>query len=220
MTVTADDIHKLIRQGESISVEMKKCSDKLPRSIWETYSAFANTRGGIILLGVTEHKDRTADARFEITGVSDPYKIETDFFNILNNRQKVSRNILFDSDFRPVDIDGKTIIYISVPEADYHKKPIYINDNLMDGSYKRSHEGDRRIDREELAMMLRDSSDDIDGQIIEHYGMDDIDEETLRDIVRYSTPRIRDTHTRILTTRSSFIRWWAMTMTAIKRARG
>lgn len=159
---------------------MKKCSDKLPRSIWETYSAFANTRGGIILLGVTEHKDRTADARFEITGVSDPYKIETDFFNILNNRQKVSRNILFDSDFRPVDIDGKTIIYISVPEADYHKKPIYINDNLMDGSYKRSHEGDRRIDREELAMMLRDSSDDIDGQIIEHYGMDDIDEETLR----------------------------------------
>ncbi len=180
MTITPNDIYNLIHQGESTSVEIKKCSDSLPRSVWETYSAFANTRGGVILLGITEHKDRPLESRFEITGVSDPDKIETDFFNILNNRQKVSRNILFDSDFRPVEIEGKTVIYISVPEADYHKKPIYINDNIVDGSYRRSHEGDRRLDKEDLAMMLRDSTDDIDSQILEHYGMDDIDEETLR----------------------------------------
>ena len=180
MTITSDDIYDLLRQGENISVEMKKCSDKLPRSVWETYSAFANSRGGVILLGVTEHKDSSADSRFEITGVSDPEKIETDFFNILNNRQKVSRNILFDSDFRPIEIEGKVVIYISVPEADYHKKPIYINDDIVDGSYRRSHEGDRRLNRDELAMMLRDSTDDIDSQILEHYGMNDIDEDTLR----------------------------------------
>lgn len=180
MVITKDDIYKLIREGESSSVEFKKCSDSVPRSLWETYSAFANTRGGVILLGITEHKDCPLESRFEITGVSDTYKIETDFFNMLNNRQKVSRNILFDSDFRPVEIEGKTIIYISVPEADYHMKPIYINDNIVDGSFKRSHEGDRRIDKEGLAMMLRDSTDDLDGQILEHYGLDDIDEETLR----------------------------------------
>jgi len=180
MTITAEDIYRLIREGESASVEMKKCSDSVPRSVWETYSAFANTRGGIILLGVTEHKGRSLASRFEITGVSDPDKIETDFFNILNNRQKVSSNILFDSDFRPVEVDGKTVVYISVPEADYHKKPIYINDDIANGSYKRSHEGDRRLDRETLAMMLRDSTDDIDSQILEHYDMNDIDEETLR----------------------------------------
>ena len=180
MNITPNDIYNLIHQGESTSVEIKKCSDSLPRSVWETYSAFANTRGGVILLGITEHKDRPLESRFEITGVSDPDKIETDFFNILNNRQKVSRNILFDSDFRPVEIEGKTVIYISVPEADYHKKPIYINDNIVDGSYKRSHEGDRRLDKEGLSMMLRDSTDDIDSQILEHYGLEDIDEETLR----------------------------------------
>lgn len=180
MAVTSADIYKLIHRGESASVEIKKCSDSVPRSVWETYSAFANTRGGIILLGVTEHKGRPIGSRFEITGVSDPDKIETDFFNILNNRQKVSRNILFDSDFRPVEVDGKTVIYISVPEADYHKKPIYINDNIVDGSYRRSHEGDRRLDKEDLAMMLRDSTDDMDSQILEHYGLEDIDEETLR----------------------------------------
>ena len=180
MNITSQYIQELIWQGESISVEIKKFSDSVPRSVWETYSAFANTRGGVILLGVTEHKGRPPESRFEITGVSDPDKIETDFFNILNNRQKVSRNVLFDSDFRPVEVEGKVVIYISVPEADYHKKPIYINDDIVDGSYKRSHEGDRRLSREELAMMLRDSTDDIDSQILEHYGMDDIDEETLR----------------------------------------
>ena len=115
MTITPNDIYNLIHQGESTSVEIKKCSDSLPRSVWETYSAFANTRGGVILLGITEHKDRPLESRFEITGVSDPDKIETDFFNILNNRQKVSRNILFDSDFRTDEIEGKTVIYISVP---------------------------------------------------------------------------------------------------------
>lgn len=180
MNITSNDIYKLIHQGENSSVELKKCSDKLPQSVWETYSAFANTRGGIILLGITEHKKQPIESRFEITGVSDPDKIETDFFNILNNRQKVSRNILFDSDFRPIEVEGKTIIYISVPEADYHKKPIFINDNIVDGSYRRSHDGDRRLDREDLAMMLRDSTDDIDSQILEHYGLDDIDEETLQ----------------------------------------
>ena len=180
MNITSDNIYRLIQQGENASVEVKECSVKLPRSLWETYSAFANTRGGVILLGIAEHKENPLESRFEIQGVTDVEKIETDFFNILNNRQKVSRNILFDSDFRPVNVDGKTVIYITIPEADYHKKPIYINDDIVDGTYKRSHEGDRHVNREELAMMLRDSTDDIDSQILEHYGMDDIDEKTLR----------------------------------------
>ena len=49
MTITPNDIYNLIHQGENTSVEMKKCSDSVPRSVWETYSAFANTRGGVIL---------------------------------------------------------------------------------------------------------------------------------------------------------------------------
>lgn len=40
MTVTADDIRKLIRSGESCNLEMKACDASLPRSVWETYSAF------------------------------------------------------------------------------------------------------------------------------------------------------------------------------------
>ena len=74
-----------------------------------------------------------------------------------------------------MEVDGKDVIYINVPEAAYRQKPIYINQKLELGTYKRGHEGDRRVNKEEFALLLRDSSDNTDSQIIEHYGMDDID---------------------------------------------
>ncbi len=178
--IQAEDILKLIRGGEGAQLEMKACSTSLPSSVWETYSAFANSRGGVILLGVTEHKAYSGSCRFEVTGVADANKVVTDFFNMLNNPQKVSYNVLIDSDVRIVEVDGKDVIYIYVPEASYHNKPVYINNNLQSGSYKRLFEGDRHLSKTELTLLIRDSSDDIDSQIIECYGMQDIDVETLR----------------------------------------
>lgn len=134
----------------------------------------------MILLGVTEHKGRPLNERFEFTGVKDYYKVITDFFNIVNNKQKVNRSVLIDSDVRPVEIDGVTVVYIKVPEADYRQKPIYINNNLQSGTYKRTHEGDRHVTEEELTLLIRDSSDNADSLILDKYGLDYIDQETLR----------------------------------------
>ena len=39
-------------------------------------------------------------------------------------------------------IDGKTIIWIEVPQADYTQKPVYISNNPLSGSFKRNFEGD------------------------------------------------------------------------------
>lgn len=178
--IQAADIIRLVSEGEGFQLEMKACGSSLPSSVWETYSAFANSRGGVILLGITEHKAISGSGRFEVTGVSDANKVVTDFFNMLNNPQKVSCNVLMDSDVRIVDVEDKDVVYISVPEANYRIKPVYINNNMQSGSYKRLFEGDRHLSKTELTLLIRDSSDDIDSQIIECYGMQDIDDDTLR----------------------------------------
>ena len=49
--MTASDIQKIIAQGEGLSVEFKKAKEKVPSSLYETVVSFANTNGGVILLG-------------------------------------------------------------------------------------------------------------------------------------------------------------------------
>src|SRR3546814_17872721 len=84
--------------AESVDVECKLAQGKdgkgeLPKDFWPTYSAFANTRGGIVLLGIQEK----ADNPFRIAGLSNIEKIRTELFNTLNNPSKVSINLLDDS---------------------------------------------------------------------------------------------------------------------------
>ena len=73
------DIFKLLSNGERVTLECKKATRGIPSSLWDTYSAFANTYGGTILLGVIEHMDEQDNAkRFDIVGIEDADKIRKD----------------------------------------------------------------------------------------------------------------------------------------------
>ncbi len=175
------EIFDLLKYGEHIHLECKKAETKLPNSVWETYSSFANTDGGVILLGVKEDlKEPDPDKRFSFAGISNPEQRVKDFWNIINS-DKVSSNILVDSDVGTCVIKDEIIIWIHIPPASYRQRPVYINGNPMKGSYKRNHEGDYHCTEEEVKAMLRDASDSgNDGGLLIGYTMDDIDINSLR----------------------------------------
>ena len=88
------DIEKIISsKKEDGHIEAKLAEGGLPRSMWETYSAFANTNGGEILLGV---KEDNATKELIPVGVENTEKMMSEIWNTLNNSQRVSHNILLD----------------------------------------------------------------------------------------------------------------------------
>lgn len=179
--ITNSDVVELLQYGERITLECKDSRNEISKSVWETYSAFANTCGGVILLGIEEHMSETdIKKRFTFTDVKNPEARLKEFWNTINSN-KVSANILLNDNVGYCDIDGHTVIWIEVPQADYKHKPVYINENPMKGSFKRNHEGDYHCTEEEVKAMLRDSSDSgIDGGILDGFTMEDIDLNTLK----------------------------------------
>lgn len=177
----AKDIKDALHKGERVTLECKRAKADVPKSVWETYSAFANTIGGLILLGVEEdRKTQDISKRFQITGVENPQKIIINFWDTINS-DKVNGNILIDSDVEVVDVDGAKIVCIRVPQADWRVKPIYLNGNIYKGTYRRNYEGDYHCKESQIKSMIRDANDDgNDGILIEHYNMDDIDPDSLR----------------------------------------
>lgn len=181
------DLNHLEKYRENNRIEAKKALGGLPNSIWETYSAFANTLGGIILLGVEELKDKSLHA----VDLSNPTFLIEEFWRIINNPNKVSLNILTEKDVQTENVDGKHIIVIRVPRAERPDKPIYIDGNPMSGTYRRNGEGDYHCNKEEVQAMLRDAaSRSQDMLVLENMGMDIFDYDSIRSY------RIRMRHSR------------------------
>lgn len=97
------DLNEIFKSSEKVNVEVKAAQGGIPNSIWETYSSFANTFGGTIILGIGEDK---ATKKFVPVGVSEPQKMLSDIWNTLNNRQKISGNILLEHQVYVTEYEG------------------------------------------------------------------------------------------------------------------
>ncbi len=137
------DLSKFDSYREDNRREVKKATAGLPTSLWDTYSAFANCYGGIIILGIKENSDKS----WSTTGLHDVSKLLKNFWDTINNHTKVSINLLKEDDVETFCIDGDDIIVIHVPAARRDQKPVYINDDIFGGTFRRNWEGDYHCTR-------------------------------------------------------------------------
>lgn len=181
------EVKELLDKGENVDIECKESDSNLSKSIWDTYSSFANTNGGYIFLGIKEDKKKKLpEERFQIQGIKNFDAQVKTFWDTINS-DKVNKNILRDEDVQIFRIPSTilAVVSIHVPRADYNNRPVFINGNPYKGTFKRNHEGDYHASEDEVNAMLRDQkSEGNDGIVLEHYGMDDVDSETLS---RYRT---------------------------------
>lgn len=177
--------NSMILENEDRKREYKASSNKIPNDIWETYSAFANTIGGTIILGISEPKPR----KYEITGVKNANLRIQEFWKLITNPQKISVNLLNEEDVYIKNVEGKDLIIINVPEAPYNKKPVYINGH-KELCFKRIGEEDKKATEEEFKYMIINSSDDIDNILLENFDIEDLNK---KDIIAYRDLLIENT---------------------------
>ncbi len=167
---------------ESVDLECKLAAGRdgqgaLPEDFWPTYSAFANTEGGVVLLGVREKQ-----GVFTIEGIPNVAKVRKELFDSLNNRQKVSANLLDDSLVREILVEGRTLLLVEIPRATRKQRPVHLTTNPFAGhTFRRLNDGDRALPDDEVKRMLAEQVEDSrDDRILRGYGFNDLCLETFR----------------------------------------
>mgnify|MGYP000428955754 CR=1 FL=1 len=176
------DLKNFYKYKEDNSFEVKKAEGGLPVTLWETYSSFANSNGGVIILGVGERQDGS----WYTTGLKNPEKLKKNFWNTVHDTKKVNINLLSDKNVESYDVGGDTILVINIPRARRDQKPVFINNDLFGGCYRRDWEGDYHCSKAEVKAMLRDAVEETsDMKIIEQFDLSVINRESLQGYRNY-----------------------------------
>jgi predicted HTH transcriptional regulator len=150
---------------------------ELPRSFFDTYSSFANTHGGIILLGFHE----ISDGVYEYVGFRNTDHVIKQLWTSLNNKNKVSVNLLSEKNVKVLEYLGKKFIKITIDPASRKQKPVYIDGNPYTGTFRRDFDGDQHCDEEKIKRMISEQVEDsLDYRVLENYNIDDLNKETIK----------------------------------------
>jgi predicted HTH transcriptional regulator len=163
---------------ESQRLEFKEALVGLPDDIWETYSAFANTEGGEIVLGA--HQDKES-GEISLTGVADAEALIDAFWNDVRNPTKVERDIMLADGVSAVTRDGLSIVVVTVPRAERGDKPVRVYDKRKKQmvAWVRRGAGDKRASEGDLSLMAYDRTSSADRKALDHYGLDALCPETI-----------------------------------------
>lgn len=167
-------VSQIIKDRETAEIEFKSAKGGFPKSFWETYSAFANTHGGTVVLGVKEK-----DGIFTLNNLTDDDidKLQKDFWSGVHNKNTINACILKNDDVEVGEIEGHKVILFHIPQAQRDQRPIHCTQDAFNGTFRRNYEGDYLCGNAEVRRMFADAdiTRPADGRILKNYSWDDID---------------------------------------------
>lgn len=189
--VQRGDISNLLQVGEfeeGLELEAKLANQGLPRNLWETVSAFMNTSGGVIVLGLEE---RNGD--WIPVGVPDADSRVQDFRNSTRNTQVISVEATGPDDVWIENIEGKDLIVIRVLPTPRNRRPVFVFGDRRK-SYVRRGEGDYQCSDAEIDRMVRESSSvPFDRTVPPNFSVADLEKESIdrfREMSKESRPHL------------------------------
>lgn len=129
-------------------------------------------------MGIKEEKEGS----WRTTGLQNESKLRKDFWDTVNNPKKVNLNLLTDDDIETYTIGERkdVIMVIYVPMAKREQKPIYINNDIFNGTFRRNYEGDYHCSRLQVKTMLRDQTErTMDMEVLDKVSMEDLNYDTI-----------------------------------------
>jgi len=150
MNLNEQGLLKLLSAHEWNDIEFKEARTAVPKSAYESVSAFANTSGGHLVFGV---KKEGTD--FEVVGVLDVDKVQNDFLTTLRQKEKLS--LIVDVKEHLHSVDKKDLLVFYVPEVSHAEKPVYLNKDIR-RSFLRKGACDVRCSHDEMQRLLRDAA--------------------------------------------------------------
>jgi ATP-dependent DNA helicase RecG len=137
--MTAENLERLLQQGEGINIEFKQARRGLPRDVFESVCAFLNRQGGHLLLGASNNGQPTGVDEAEAD------HLQRDFAALSNNPTKLQPSFLLE--LEQVRVGEALLLYAYVPQS----SQVHRTDGVV---FDRGHEGDFRvIDNERISQL-------------------------------------------------------------------
>lgn len=180
-TTTPEDLLEILTTlrrigGEPSGIEAKRAGGGLPKSVRETLSAFSNTDGGTIVLGVDEQDG------FAVVDLEDPVALRDGLVQM--SRDDITPPLQIDAEV--VEYEGRRLVVAEIPPAPSDQRPVYVtSQGIAAGSYLRGGDGDRRMTQTEIAMVMAGRTQPrYDREAVDGSSLADLDNEALHRTLR------------------------------------
>ncbi len=141
-SMSLGDLKRLIKTGEGTYLEFKRTISS-PEKIAREVCAFANTKGGTLLLGVDDDKS--------LVGVNSFYEEEYEFDKVLSLCDPEPEALV-----ETVPLNNREIVMIKIRES--KSKPVFVQKGKRKTAYVRDKDKSIRANRERLYLLKNDHS--------------------------------------------------------------